>query len=151
MYPFGPCTCRSPDRPQKYSDVLFTPDLVSLSFVFPSLSPGGGASGRGTKIRSAACREAGGKISRGRGAFGGLWQVKTSLVTAAAPNINFASEISDVRLMRNTVAAVFLAPRLARQEVSRSQPFLSKRPDIDTLVLGAWGCWEPSETSCRIS
>ena len=48
------------DQPQKYSDVLFTPDLVtSLRLVFQSLSPGGGASGRRTKIRSAAPREAG--------------------------------------------------------------------------------------------
>lgn len=99
MYPFGPCTCRSPDRPEKYSDVLFTSDLVvaraAEEYNFEVLPP--------------------------------EQQVKTSLVTAAAPNINFAKEISDLKLMRNSVEAIFIAPRLVRK-------------DINTLVLGAWGC-----------
>eukprot|EP00913_Durusdinium_trenchii_P017748 g16678.t1 len=85
--------------PEKYSDVLFTSDLVvaraAEEYNFEVLPP--------------------------------EQQVKTSLVTAAAPNINFAKEISDLKLMRNSVEAIFIAPRLVRK-------------DINTLVLGAWGC-----------
>ncbi|CAJ1334324.1 unnamed protein product [Effrenium voratum] len=99
LYPFGPCTCRTTDRPEKYSDLLFTSDLVvarkSEEKGFEVLPP--------------------------------EQQVHVSLITAAAPNVNFAREIYDLRLMRNTIRAVFLAPRVMR-------------PDTNTLILGAWGC-----------
>lgn len=99
MYPFGPCTCRTPDRPAKYSDVLFTSDLVVAR----------AAEEKGFEL-----------LPREQ-------QVKISLVTAAAPNINFAKEVYDLRLMRNTVEAIFIAPKLQRK-------------DMNTLILGAWGC-----------
>lgn len=99
MYPFGPCTCRTPDRPEKYSDVLFTSDLV---------------------VARAAEEQGFELLPREQ-------QVKISLVTAAAPNTNFAKEVYDLRLMRNTVEAIFIAPKLQRK-------------DMNTLILGAWGC-----------
>jgi len=48
-------------------------------------------------------------------------------VTAAAPNVNFAREVYDLRLMANTVRTIFMAPKISR-------------PRINTLILGAWGC-----------
>eukprot|EP00927_Polykrikos_kofoidii_P012701 TRINITY_DN15503_c0_g1_i1.p1 TRINITY_DN15503_c0_g1~~TRINITY_DN15503_c0_g1_i1.p1 ORF type:complete len:405 (+),score=35.24 TRINITY_DN15503_c0_g1_i1:51-1217(+) len=101
LYPFGPCTCRTPAVPCKYADVLWTPDVV---------------------------------IARADEAKGYAWlpeheQVSACLVTAAAPNINFAKppEIDDPEMMCNTIRNILAAPRLMR-------------PEIDTIVLGAWGC-----------
>eukprot|EP00434_Breviolum_minutum_P029165 symbB.v1.2.025799.t1/scaffold2473.1/size78446/4 len=99
MYPFGPCTCRTPERPEKYSDVLFTADLVVAR----------AAESQGFEL-----------LPRER-------QAKVSLLTAAAPNVNFAKEVYHLQLMRNTVEATFIAPKLQRR-------------DINTLILGAWGC-----------
>merc|ERR1719188_1403099 len=50
-----------------------------------------------------------------------------SLVTAAAPNTNFADEVRDEELMYKTVQAIFAAPRI-------------QEPRTECLVLGAWGC-----------
>lgn len=49
-----------------------------------------------------------------------------SLVSAAAPNIK-KGEVFDDRLMLNAMTSIMVAPRL-------------KNPDVETLVLGAWGC-----------
>mmetsp|Transcript_20667 Transcript_20667/g.36816 ORF Transcript_20667/g.36816 Transcript_20667/m.36816 type:complete len:468 (+) Transcript_20667:104-1507(+) len=99
LYPFGPCTCFDPKLPAKYSEVLYTKGCV---------------------------------IARGSEADGFALlrpdeQVMLSLVTAAAPNINFAKEIYDLNLMHETIKSVFIAPLL-------------EEPQINTLVLGAWGC-----------
>ena len=99
LYPFGPGTCASRREPRRYSDVLYTPDLVvartGQEGGFALLPPSEQASG--------------------------------ALVTAAAPNVNFAKELYDLDLMYDTVRTAFLAPRLAQ-------------PETTTLVLGAWGC-----------
>lgn len=54
-------------------------------------------------------------------------QVTVSMVAAAAPNIRFASELSEPELIYNTVKTIFVAPRLTE-------------PEVNTLILGAWGC-----------
>jgi len=83
----------------KYSDVLFTPNVViarrSEQFRFELLPP--------------------------------HEQFGVSLVTAAAPNINFANEVKDLELMYNTVQSVLFAPLL-------------HEPKTEALILGAWGC-----------
>jgi len=99
LYPFGPCTCRAAANPEKYSDVLYTSDL--------SFARGGMEDGYPLLEQSQ--------------------EVKVSMVAAAAPNIRFASEISDPDLIYNTVQSIFKAPRLIQ-------------PEVDTLILGAWGC-----------
>lgn len=99
LYPFGPSTCSSKDRPEKYSDVLVTAGLVVAR------------QGEDQDFKLLPREQ----------------QVRVSLVTAAAPNINFAKEVYDLDLMYKTVRAIFIAPRLIQ-------------PDINTLVLGAWGC-----------
>lgn len=99
MYPFGPCTCRSSDTPNKYSDVLFTKPV-------------------------AVCRS---HESTGFEILDPEDHGVVSLVTAAAPNVRFASEVYDLELMYNTIRAVFKAPVL-------------EDPELDVLVLGAWGC-----------
>lgn len=53
-------------------------------------------------------------------------QAKASMVTAAAPNVK-ANELYDLDLMYNTVKAIFVAPKI-------------REPEVDTLILGAWGC-----------
>jgi hypothetical protein len=45
-----------------------------------------------------------------------------------APNINFAKEVYDLRLMRNTVEAIFIAPKLQR-------PRGKKRGMVDGLLM----------------
>eukprot|EP00927_Polykrikos_kofoidii_P059998 TRINITY_DN55080_c0_g1_i1.p1 TRINITY_DN55080_c0_g1~~TRINITY_DN55080_c0_g1_i1.p1 ORF type:complete len:379 (+),score=46.33 TRINITY_DN55080_c0_g1_i1:76-1212(+) len=101
FYPFGPSTCRTPADPCKYSDVLWTPDVV---------------------------------IARADETSGYAWlpdhdQVSACLVAAAAPNILFARppEINDVEMLCNTIRTILVTPRLMR-------------PEINTIVLGAWGC-----------
>lgn len=54
-------------------------------------------------------------------------QVTVSMVAAAAPNIRFAREIADKELIYNTLYSVFTAPRLTE-------------PEVNTLILGAFGC-----------
>lgn len=100
LYPFGPATCHHPERPAKYSDVLFTRDLVLARLG----------------------EEAGFEILPAEA------QKKVSLVTAAAPNLSHAGrDIFDRELLYNTVKAIFIAPRMIQEE-------------INTLILGAWGC-----------
>jgi len=99
-YPFGPSTCYSPDEPAKYSDVLFTPRLVVARL------------GEEQGYQLLPAEE----------------QAKNvSLVTAAAPNVNFAKEVYDLTFMYNTVRSIFVAPLMAQ-------------PQTAVLVLGAWGC-----------
>jgi uncharacterized protein (TIGR02452 family) len=98
-YPFGPCTCKSAKQPGKYSDVLYTQDLVVA---------------RASEERGYALLPASG-------------QVTVSLVTAAAPNVNFAKEIYDLDLMYNTIQSIFVAPLL-------------EDPTVNTIIVGAWGC-----------
>lgn len=99
LYPFGPCTCRSASHPEKYSDVLYTAGVV--------LARGGMEDGYPLMLEKD--------------------QVIMSMVAAAAPNIRFASEISDPELIYHTVQSIFVAPRLTE-------------PEVNTLILGAWGC-----------
>lgn len=54
-------------------------------------------------------------------------QLEVSMVAAAAPNIRFAREISDPELIYKTMASIFIAPK-------------SVEPEVNTLILGAWGC-----------
>jgi uncharacterized protein (TIGR02452 family) len=99
LYPFGPCTAKSPSQPEKYSDVLFTGGLT--------LGRGGQEDG----YPLLAERE----------------QVDVSMVAAAAPNIRFASEISDPSLLYETIETIFKAPFVWQA-------------DTNVLILGAWGC-----------
>lgn len=98
-YPFGPCTCKAASQPSKYSDVLYTAGVA--------LARGGLEEGYPLLLEDQ--------------------QVMVSMVAAAAPNIRFASEISDPALIYNTVQSIFVAPRLTE-------------PEVNTLILGAWGC-----------
>jgi len=99
-YPFGPCTCTSADDPQKYSDVLYTSGLVVA---------------RLSEEQDFKLLDSAGQARN------------VALVSAAAPNINFAKEVYDLELMYNTVRAIFVAPLMAK-------------PETDVLILGAWGC-----------
>jgi uncharacterized protein (TIGR02452 family) len=99
LYPFGPCTADSASRPNKYCDVLYTKGLVI---------------GRAN-------------IEMGYRLLSPSEQVTFSLVTAAAPNVNFANEIYDLELIAKTINSIFVAPRL-------------EEPNVNTLILGAWGC-----------
>lgn len=89
-YPFGPSTCSSADRPERYSDVLFTPGLVVAR---KSEQDGYDLLPDEQQANNVA------------------------LVTAACPNIP-EKEILDLALMYNTVKAIFVAPRLLQQETS---------------------------------
>lgn len=99
LYPFGPCTCKSVDRPEKYSEVLYTKGLVLART----------------------------SESNGYALLPKEQQRTVALVTAAAPNINFAKEVYDLRLIHNTIKSIFIAPLL-------------DEPDLTTIILGAWGC-----------
>lgn len=100
-YPFGPCTCtsRNPRYPERYSDVLYTMGLAVLR----------GSEDTGYNF-----------LRRNE-------QTPLSIVTAAAPNVNFAKELYDKELMYRTIANIFVAPVL-------------EEPAVNTLILGAWGC-----------
>lgn len=87
-FPFGPSTCASADRPQKYSDVLFTKPLAV------------GRSCEGTGFELLDPEEQG----------------TVSLVSAAAPNVRFANEVYDLGLMYDTVRTIFKAPALEDPE-----------------------------------
>lgn len=54
-------------------------------------------------------------------------QVTVSMVAAAAPNIRFAKEVAEPELIYNTIKTIFVAPRYTQ-------------PEVNTLVLGAFGC-----------
>mmetsp|Transcript_10423 Transcript_10423/g.29395 ORF Transcript_10423/g.29395 Transcript_10423/m.29395 type:complete len:335 (-) Transcript_10423:225-1229(-) len=99
LYPFGPSTCKAPESPEKYADVLYTADL---------------------RIAREGEEEGFAILPNAR-------QVRASLVSAAAPNINFAREISDPSLIYATIQSIFIAPKIVQ-------------PEVTTLVLGAWGC-----------
>jgi len=99
FYPFGPSTYGSPDGPGRYSNVLFTPDL-SLARL-----------GERDDFRPLDVSQ----------------QIQLSVVSAAAPNVGFASEVVVLELMLETVRSVFLAPQ-------------GLQPSARVLVLGAWGC-----------
>jgi len=92
LYPFGPCTCTSPNEPAKYSDVLWTPNVT---------------------IARAGEPEGYALLPTGQ-------QVSVSLVAAAAPNLRFADpkEIFDREHMYNTVKMIFLVPRLLQPELT---------------------------------
>merc|ERR1712032_1768816 len=75
LHPFGPCTCKSADIPEKYSTVLYTKGLV--------LARTSEAQGYALLPREQ--------------------QRIVSLVTAAAPNVNFASEVYDLGLMYDEI------------------------------------------------
>lgn len=100
FYPFGPSTCSSRDKPAAYSDVLFTPGLVVARL------------GEDADYRMLPPK---------------MQAKNVAVVTAAAPNVNFAKEVYDLELMYRTVEAVFIAPLLAQ-------------PETCVLILGAWGC-----------
>lgn len=82
LYPFGPCTAKSPSQPERYSDVLFTAGLTLAR------------SGMEDGYRMLEKSE----------------EVTVSMVAAAAPNIRFANELSDKELIYNTVESIFKAP-----------------------------------------
>jgi len=92
LYPFGPCTCTSPDEPAKYSDVLLTPNVT---------------------IARAGEPEGYALLPTGQ-------QISVSLVAAAAPNLRLADpkEIFDREHMYNTVKMIFLVPRLLQPELT---------------------------------
>lgn len=98
-YPFGPSTCSSSSAPAKYSDVLYTAGLVVARL------------GEG-KDYSLLPRHQ---------------QATVSLITAAAPNVNFGNDIYELDLMYHTVRSIFITPKI----------FM---PETSALVLGAWGC-----------
>merc|ERR1719245_1406858 len=90
LYPFGPSTCRSPDKPAKYSDVLFTPGVVVAR------------KGEEEMFELLPQEQ----------------QVLVSIVTAAAPNVKFATEVYDLELMYQTVKSIFIVPRLKMPETT---------------------------------
>lgn len=83
LYPFGPPTCSSSDKPEKYSDVLYTCGLT---------------------IARAGEEEGYRILSKEE-------QVDVSLIAAAAPNIRFAHEVSDPVLIYRTIQTIFIAPQ----------------------------------------
>jgi len=99
LYPFGPSTYISKDQIEKYCDVLFTSDL-----------------------RVARMSE-----EYDFALFPPEKQATVSLVTAAAPNVNFKDEVKDLELMYQTVKVIITTPKM-----------VESRTEI--LVLGAWGC-----------
>mmetsp|Transcript_71242 Transcript_71242/g.154833 ORF Transcript_71242/g.154833 Transcript_71242/m.154833 type:complete len:301 (+) Transcript_71242:54-956(+) len=99
LYPFGPATLKSIEQPGKYCDVLYTAGLMMART----------------------------GVDGGFAVYPPDEQVEVSILSAAAPNINFASEVDDPELIYNTIKNIFIAPKLVQQEVS-------------VLVLGAWGC-----------
>jgi len=92
LYPFGPSTCSSPDRPAKYSDVLWTPGAI--------LARAGEVDGFSLLPPER--------------------QVAVSLVAAAAPNLRFANppELNDSNLMYDAIKAILIAPKVMQPEVT---------------------------------
>ncbi|CAK9011756.1 unnamed protein product [Durusdinium trenchii] len=85
LYPFGPPTCSSPRKPEKYSDVLYTGNLTI------------GRAGAEEGFRILKPSE----------------QVTVSLVAAAAPNIKFSKDVNDEKLIYRTMMTIFNAPHVA--------------------------------------
>ncbi|CAE8720981.1 unnamed protein product [Polarella glacialis] len=90
LYPFGPPTCTAADKPEKYSDVLYTLGLTVAR----------------------AGEEEGYRLLKKEE------QVQVSLIAAAAPNIRFASEVNDPDLIYRTIQSIFIAPQLVEPGVS---------------------------------
>jgi uncharacterized protein (TIGR02452 family) len=92
LYPFGPATCDSKDRPAKFSDVLWTQDIA--------VARAGEAEGFALLPLEK--------------------QVSVSLVAAAAPNRRFAKtpELYDMGLMYNTVKSIFITPPMMQPETT---------------------------------
>ena len=85
LYPFGPPTCRTQTDPQKYSDVLYTKDLLL----------GRMSSDDGFAILPQS------------------QQVPCSIISAAAPNRGKRErEVYDLDLMYKTIEAVFRVPQV---------------------------------------
>jgi len=99
FYPYGPSTYGGPHQPGRYSNVLFT-----LGVTLARLS-------EREEFRLLDQRQ----------------ELQLSVVSAAAPNIGFASEAVVPELMMETVRSIFLAPQ-------------GLQPSLRILVLGAWGC-----------
>merc|ERR1711935_100638 len=86
VYPFGPPTCPSPSQPGKYSDVLWTTDVIL------------GRQGE----------------EQGFALLPPEQQISVAMVSAAAPNLRFAKppDVNDAQLLYETLRNVFLVPRL---------------------------------------
>jgi len=85
LYPYGPCTAKSPTQPGRYTDVLWTPDLVLAR----------------------------GNEEQGFPIWPKDRQVRFSLVSAAAPNLGGKSpDRLDPGLMLQTVKTAFLVSHL---------------------------------------
>mmetsp|Transcript_65867 Transcript_65867/g.122931 ORF Transcript_65867/g.122931 Transcript_65867/m.122931 type:complete len:430 (+) Transcript_65867:68-1357(+) len=98
-YPFGPTTCTVVTEPNRYMDVLYTPGLIVCR--------------AGLDDKFAFLPKA--------------KQLKVDLVSAAAPNLNFGTDVFDPELVRCEMESILVAPKL-------------QQPQTNTLVLGAWGC-----------
>ncbi|CAJ1446291.1 unnamed protein product [Effrenium voratum] len=90
LYPFGPPTCKSPDKPEKFCDVLYTSSLVI---------------GRGG-------------LEDGFRILGRDEQVTVSMVAAAAPNIKFDKDVNDEKLVYRTMETIFMAPHVAEKGIT---------------------------------
>eukprot|EP00435_Cladocopium_sp_Y103_P068486 s621_g31.t1 len=84
LYPFGPPTCSSADKPERYCDVLYTTNLKicrgDALDGFPILKPSE--------------------------------QVTVSMIAAAAPNIKFSKDVNDEKLIYRTMTNIFNAPHV---------------------------------------
>lgn len=110
LYPFGPSTYSSRSSPGRYSHVLFTP---------------------GTVLARLGEEEDFGLLDPGQ-------QIEVSVVTAAAPNVNFARDFVDYDLMMETVRSIFEVPK-------------ALQPSLKVLVLGSWGCGAFGGDAAQIS
>mmetsp|Transcript_32973 Transcript_32973/g.73353 ORF Transcript_32973/g.73353 Transcript_32973/m.73353 type:complete len:407 (-) Transcript_32973:83-1303(-) len=99
QYPFGPTTCTVAAEPNRYMDVLYTPGLIIAR------------SGLDDKFAF---------LPKAK-------QLKADLVSAAAPNLNFAKDLFEPELVRCAIESIIVAPKL-------------QQPQTSALVLGAWGC-----------
>lgn len=84
LYPFGPPTCSSADKPERYCDVLYTTNLKicrgDALDGFPILKPSE--------------------------------HVTVSMIAAAAPNIKFSKDVNDEKLIYRTMTNIFNAPHV---------------------------------------
>mmetsp|Transcript_10747 Transcript_10747/g.23465 ORF Transcript_10747/g.23465 Transcript_10747/m.23465 type:complete len:440 (+) Transcript_10747:155-1474(+) len=92
LYPFGPPTCTDLEEPARYSDVLFTPDMVVA---------------RG-------CEE------KGYPVLDAEEQVKVALVSAVAPNVTDSpeSEIFDKDRVYNSIRNIIITPKTFSPDVT---------------------------------
>eukprot|EP00933_Yihiella_yeosuensis_P015418 TRINITY_DN13459_c0_g1_i1.p1 TRINITY_DN13459_c0_g1~~TRINITY_DN13459_c0_g1_i1.p1 ORF type:complete len:297 (-),score=59.21 TRINITY_DN13459_c0_g1_i1:168-1058(-) len=90
LYPFGPPTCTSKDKPEKYCDVLYT-----LGLTIARAGP-----------------EDGYRILKKEE------QIEASLVAAAAPNIKFSKDVNDEELIYQTIQTIFISPQIAQEGVN---------------------------------